>query len=591
MNTQELQAKLKALPDNPGCYLMKDVENKIIYVGKAKSLKNRVKQYFTGAHDFKTTKMVAHIQDFDYVLTNTEKEALLLEINLIKQHTPRFNIMFMDDKSYPYIKLTNEEYPMLRMVRERKRDKSSLYFGPYPDAGAARQMITLLNQLYPLRKCQRLPKKACLYYYLHECLGPCEFDLDKNVYEQLRNQVVRVLKGDTKELLDDLHDKMVQASQNLAYEKAKEYYDLIQAVNHVSDKQQVQTNTNIDQDYWNLHADKGYICIQQLVVRNGKLLRKKAALQELYEDEQEALLTYIAQYYLENPVVKEIIVPNDLDTDSLDDLIVSRIVKPFRGHRMSLLKMAYDNAVEYLNRKFSVINTIDEQNYQAQDDLNKLLKRPIERIEVFDNSHLSGSDAVAGMVVFVNGKASKKDYRKFQLHQQNNDVASMKEVIYRRYFRLLKDQLTMPDLILVDGGFQQVQAAQAIISALYLNIPVLGMVKDNRHNTAGLIQDDGTLCDIPKESALFFLITRIQDEVHRFAISYHQQKRLKSQTHSMLDDIKGIGTARKQQLLKHFGSFQKLKEATLEQLSEVVPLNAAEAVFEHLHGHETEIED
>jgi len=583
MNRQEIDAKLKALPDNPGCYLMKDEDNQIIYVGKAKSLKNRVKQYFTGAHDHKTTKLVRNISDFDYVLTNTEKEALLLEINMIKQYSPKFNLMFMDDKSYPYIKLTNEEYPMLRLVREKKRDKRSLYFGPYPDAAAARQMITLLNQLYPLRKCHKLPKKACLYYYLNECLAPCEFKIEEDVYENIRNQVIRVLKGDTKELLSDLNKQMMAASDKLQYEKAQEYHQLIKSVNHITDKQQVQINDNIDQDVWHYFTDKGYICIQQMLIRNGKLLRKLAVLNELYEDETEAFVSYIAQYYRENQLVKEVIVPRNIDTDLFDDNLAARLITPIQGRRAGLLKMAYDNAQEYLNRKFSVINTLDEQNYLAQKDLNKLLDAKIERIEVFDNSHISGSNAVAGMVVFVNGKPSKKDYRKFQLHQANDDIASMKEVIYRRYFRLLKEQLAMPDLIMIDGGHNQVKAAKEIIDSLYLSIPILGMVKDSKHNTAGLITIDGSSCDVLKDSALFFMINRIQDEVHRFAITYHKSKRLKAQTRSVLDDVKGIGLKRKEKLLKHFGSFEKLKQASLPQLMEVIPNEVAQLVFNTLH--------
>ena len=583
MNQQELKAKLLALPDNPGCYLMKDSDNNIIYVGKAKNLKNRVKQYFTGAHDHKTTKLVSNINDFDYVLTNTEKEALLLEINLIKQHTPRYNIMFMDDKSYPYIKLTKEDYPMLKMVREKKLDKSSLYFGPYPDVLAARQTIQLLNQIYPLRKCHKLPKKACLYYYLHECLGPCEFDIKKDVYENLRNQVIRILKGDTKELIDDLTQKMTKASDELNFEKAQEYHELISAIQNITAKQQVQTNSNIDQDVWNIYADKGYICIQLLAIRNGKMIRKKSVMNQLYEEEDEALVTYLGQYYQENEIVKEIIVLNTLDTESLDDSINEHIIKPYRGHRLSLIKLAYDNAQEYLKRKFSVINTIDEQNNIAQTDLNNLLNKQIKRIEVFDNSHISGSDAVAGMVVFIDGKPSKKDYRKYQLHQANNDVGSMKEVIYRRYFRLLKDQLTLPDLVLVDGGIQQIMAAHEVLSSLYLPVTVLGMVKDHKHNTAGLMRIDGSLCEIKKDSALFFMITRIQDEVHRFAITYHQQKRLKAQTHSLLDDVVGIGKIRKQKLLDHFGSYQKLKQATVKEISDVVSSDVAELVYQTIH--------
>ncbi len=584
MNKLEIEAKLKSLPDNPGCYLMKDKDKQIIYVGKAKSLKNRVKQYFTGAHDYKTTKLVANIDDFDYVICNNEKEALLLEINLIKQYSPRFNVMFMDDKSYPYIKLTNEEYPMLRLVREKKRDNRSLYFGPYPDVGAARQTINLLNRLYPLRKCQRLPKKACLYFYLNECLAPCINKIEPKTYEMMKTQVINVLKGDNKEILAEINTKMNEASEKLEFEKAKEYHELMQSIKHITTKQQVQINSNIDQDVWHFYADKGYICIQLLVIRSGKLLRKKATLNELYDDESEAFIAYIAQYYQQNAIVKEVLLPQTIDIDAFDESLSFRIIKPQRGHKASLVKMAYDNAQEYLNRRFSFANNLDIQNEQAQGELNRLLDRKINRIEVFDNSHISGTNAVAGMVCFINGKASKKDYRKFTLHQGNDDVASMKEVIYRRYFRLLKEQKEMPDLIMVDGGLTQVMAAKTIIDSLYLDVLILGMVKDKHHNTARLIRDDGTTCEILKESALFFMITRIQDEVHRFALTYHQQKRGKAQTKSQLDDIKGISTVRKEKLLKHFGSYQKLKSADVNMIAEVIPKNVAINVYEALHN-------
>ncbi|MDD3923766.1 MAG: excinuclease ABC subunit UvrC [Erysipelotrichaceae bacterium] len=586
MRSQELEAKLKNLPDSPGCYLMKDKDNKIIYVGKAKSLKNRVKQYFTGAHDHKTTKLVSRIKDFDYVLTNTEKEALLLEINLIKQHSPHFNIMFMDDKSYPYIKLTSDEYPMLRYVREKKKDKKAMYFGPYPDAGAARTTIVLLNQIYPLRKCRRLPKKACLYYYLNECLAPCEFAIEKEVYENIRRQVIKVLKGDTKELIDDLTSKMSRASDELLYEKAKEYHDLIKAINHITDKQQVQFADNVDQDVWHFHTLKGYICIQQFMIRNGKLLRRKAEINELYEDKIEAFSAYVAQYYQDNINVKEILMPPMIDLDQFEDDLVKRMSIPYKGQKRKLLEMAYDNAVEYLERKFNVINNLDEQNEMAMREINKLVNKEVRKIEVFDNSHIAGTNTVAGMVVFINGKPSKKDYRKFQLHQANDDVASMKEVIYRRYFRLLKEGLEMPDLILVDGAYQQVNAAKEILDSLYLDIPVFGMVKDKKHDTSGLVQSDGADHHLLKDSALFFFITRIQDEVHRFAISYHQHKRLKGQTRSVLDDIKGIGKERKHRLMKYFGSYKRIKDASIDELNEVLPYTVSKILYDRLHNND-----
>lgn len=586
MTREELEAKLSALPEEPGSYQMKDKTGTIIYVGKAKNLKNRVRQYFTGSHDNKTTKMVSNIADFDYVVTNSEKEALVLEINLIKQYQPRFNIQFMDDKTYPYIKLSSDPFPTLKTVRERKRDRQAHYFGPYPDVTSARETITLLNQIYPLRKCRKMPKKVCLYYHLGECLGPCENLCTEEEYRELTNKALRFLRGDTSDIIRDLTQKRNGFAENLEFEKAQEVQQTIDAITRTVSKQQVQVNSNANQDVWNYIVDKGYVSISLLLIREGKLAKKVSHLDALYDDDPfDSVISYMALYYETHEVPKEILVPTDFDTSSLRDEIEEHVFRPQKGHKDKLIEMAELNAREYLNRHFTVVNKMDEDGENAMSELSEIVGKPIHRIELFDNSHISGTNAVAGMVVYKNGRPSKKDYRKYNVHNGADDLSNMREVIYRRYFRVLRDQLERPDLLIVDGGDLQIQAAKEILDSLYMSdtISIYGLVKDDNHDTSDLMDSYGNRMHIRKDSALFYLLTRMQDEVHRFAITYHREKRLKSQTASALENIEGIGPKRRKDLLKKFGSFAKVKEASVEELGEVLPKDVAAKVYETFH--------
>ncbi|MEG0176720.1 excinuclease ABC subunit UvrC [Anaerorhabdus sp.] len=577
---KDLQAKLQNLPMEPGCYLMKDASGTIIYVGKAKKLKNRVNQYFVGAHDFKTTKMVSNVRDFDFFITRTEKEALLLEINLIKKHRPRFNIMFMDDKTYPYIKLTKENYPTLTVVRETKKDRRAKYFGPFPDATAAHQTIRLLQTLYPLRKCKTMPKKVCLYYHLGQCLGPCEYDVDPNIYQEIVEKITRFLNGDNKEILDDLQRKMADATEQMQFEKAIEYRDLIHSIEHVSnDKQQVQTQDKSNRDVFSYFADKGYLSIQGFFIRQGKLLERELSLSPLYGQAEEEFISFVTQYYQKHPLPPEIVLPNLEDITILEEALETKITVPSKGYRKKLLDLAENNAQKQLILKFEVVEARAENDESLMNQFTLLAKRDIHRVEIFDNSHISGAFTVAACVVYDDGKPNKSEYRIYKLHTTNSDVDSMKEVLYRRYYRLMIEEARMPDCILVDGGQQQIDAAKTILDSLGLDIPLFGLVKDDKHNTSGMMSRDGQLNIIDKNSPFFFLLTRMQDEVHRFAITYHRKLRQKAQTKSILDEIDGIGEVRKKKLLKHFGSFKQIKSATIEELTEVLPQEVAENVY------------
>lgn len=579
-----LEAKLQNLPMEPGCYLMKDASGTIIYVGKAKKLRNRVNQYFVGAHDFKTTKMVSQVKDFDFFITRTEKEALLLEINLIKKHRPRFNIMFMDDKTYPYIKLTKEAYPTLTVVRETKKDRKSKYFGPFPDATAAHQTIRLLQTLYPLRKCKTMPKKVCLYYHLGQCLGPCEYEVDPNVYQEMLDKITRFLNGDNKEILQDLKQKMEIATDKMDYESAIEYRDFIQSVEHVSDKQQVQIEDRSNRDVFSYYCDKGYLSIQGFFIRAGKLLERELSLSPLYGNPEEEFISFMTQYYQKHPTPSEIVLPQleDEDIEMLQETLETKVVIPIKGYRKKLLDLAQTNAKNQLYLKFDVIEAKSKNDETLMEKFSQIVNKDVHRVEIFDNSHISGAFTVAACVVYDEGKPNKAEYRIYKLHTQNSDVDSMREVLYRRYYRLLIEEARLPELVLVDGGKQQVDVAKEIIDSLGLDIPILGLVKDDKHNTSDLMNRNGELIPIDKNSPFFFLLTRMQDEVHRFAITYHRKLRQKAQTKSILDEVEGIGEVRKKKLLKHFGNFKSIKSASIEQLSEVLPHDVAIELYEIL---------
>ena len=582
-NMAKVSDKLAILPALPGCYLMKNEAGDIIYVGKAKILKNRVRQYFVGAHDYKTQKLVSNIDDFEYIVTGSEKEALLLEINLIKKHTPPYNIMFMDDKTYPYIKLTKERAPVLKVVRNTK-DKKAEYFGPFPDSGAAWQTMRLLNRLYPLRKCRTLPKKACLYYHLHQCLGPCIQEVDETLYQQMAQQIRKFLKGDVKDILDQLKSEMDQATEELAFEKAQEKLELIQAIEHVTARQQIDFKDRKDRDVFGYYFDKGYISIQGFFLRGGKMLERTLSITPLYEEADEAFTSFIVQYYQQHPYPQELLLPSDYGITQLSEVLEVKILQPLRGDKKKLVDMVQKNAQNAHLQKFELMERKQNEKEQAMRELSHLFQKEIHRIEIFDNSHISGTFNVSGMVVYKDGEPSKQDYRLFKLGQYISDLDSMKEVVYRRYFRLLKEDGRFPDLLIMDGGSLQVSAAKEILDALEIPLTVCGLVKDDHHRTSNLIDSAGNILPIHRDSPLYFLLTRMQEEVHRFAISYHRRVRSKALTKSILDEVDGIGDVRKKEIWKKFKSMKQLKAATIEEIAQVVPQTVAENVYNLLHN-------
>lgn len=581
--SEHLKNKLSLLPDQPGCYIMKDVRGNILYVGKAKVLKNRVRSYFHGVHDNKTTRLVSRIHDFEFIVTGSEKEALLLEINLIKKNQPPFNIMFMDDKSYPYIVMTKEKYFTVQVTRNIKNKKDE-YFGPYPSAQSCYDIVKLINRLYPIRKCKTMPKTPCLYYHMHQCLGPCFQKIDHQENEGYRKQIRRFLQGDSSEVIKVVKDKMEKASLNLEFEKAQEYHEILQSIEHVMEKQTIDFKDRKIRDAFGYYEDKGYISLQGFFIRNGKLLERTLAIQELFEDPMEAFVSFILQYYQQNMIPKEILVPEGTPVELLEQVLQCKVYIPQRGAKKALLDLVKKNAREAHEQKFELALRKDKELAQANQRLSSLMKKEIHTVELFDNSHIQGAFNVSGLVVYEDGKPDKSQYRHYKLDTYQSDVDSMKEVLYRRYFRLLMEDRKMPDLLIVDGGSQQIQAAKQIKEELGIDLMIAGLVKDDKHTTRALMNEDLQELALDKKEPLFFLLTRMQDEVHRYVITYHRKIRSQSMTRSILDTIEGIGPKRKKELLKHFKSMKKIKEASVEQLREVLPEKTAYLVYAQFHN-------
>ncbi|MCA0986272.1 excinuclease ABC subunit UvrC [Guptibacillus algicola] len=583
---EHLKNKLAVLPDQPGCYLMKDRQGTIIYVGKAKVLKNRVRSYFSGAHDGKTQRLVGEIRDFEYIVTSTDLEALILELNLIKKHDPKYNVMLKDDKSYPYIKITAEEQPRLITTRKIKKDKGK-YFGPYPNAYAASATKKLLDRIYPLRKCRKMPDRVCLYYHIGQCLAPCVKEVTKEQNKEMIEGITRFLNGGHQEVKQDLERKMVSASENLDFERAKEYRDLMFHIEKVMEAQTIQTNDGLDRDIFGFSFDKGWMCVQVFFVRQGKLIERDVSLFPFYNEPEEDFLTYLGQFYLQknHPKPKEILLPNSIDADIAEELLHIPVHQPKRGKKKELVELTIKNANIALNEKFSLIERDEKRTIDAVENLGEQLgiHAPL-RIEAFDNSNIQGTNPVSAMVVFLDGKPKKNEYRKYKIKtvEGPNDVGSMKEVIRRRYTRLLKENGPLPDLIIIDGGIAQIQASKDVLeNELGLDIPVCSLTKDEKHRTSHLlIGDPPEDVYLPRNSQEFYLLQRIQDEVHRFAISFHRQLRGKSMLKSSLDEVPGIGQKRKKKLLNHFGSIKKMKEADVEGLQEAgLPKSVAEELM------------
>ena len=585
-----IQSKLELLPTSPGCYIHKDKNGTIIYVGKAKNLRNRVRSYFRGSHDTKTEALVSEIEDFEFIVTESNIEALLLEINLIKENKPKYNIMLKDDKSYPFIKITNETYPRLIITRQVKKD-GGLYFGPYPDVGAANEIKRLLDRLFPFRKCTNPPEKVCFYYHLGQCKAHTICQVDSQYFKDLAQEVAAFLNGLDDRIIEDLRGKMAGAAQAMEFEKAAEYRDLIQSIGTLRTKQRVMAKDLQNRDVFGYYVDKGWMCVQVFFVRQGKLIERDVNLFPYYNDPDEDFLTYIGQFYQEKSHLKpnEILIPADIDEEAVRAMVDTKVLKPQRGEKKQLVNLAIKNARVSLQQKFDLLEKSIEKTQGAIENLGQLLNIPTPvRIESFDNSNIMGTSPVSAMVVFVNGKPSKKDYRKYKIKTVvgPDDYASMREVIKRRYSRVIRDGLTPPDLIVIDGGQGQVNVAKEVIQdQLGLDIPIAGLQKNDKHQTHELLFGDPLqVVELSRNSQEFFLLQRIQDEVHRFAITFHRQLRSKNSFSSQLDGIEGLGPKRKQNLMKHFKSLTKIKEASVDQIVEVgVPRAVAEAVREKLN--------
>ncbi|QIM46988.1 excinuclease ABC subunit UvrC [Streptococcus ruminicola] len=585
-----IKHKLELLPDSPGCYIHKDKNGKIIYVGKAKNLKNRVRSYFHGSHNTKTELLVSEIEDFEYIVTGSNTEALLLEINLIQENMPKYNIKLKDDKSYPFIKITvNEQYPRLMITRQIKKD-GAMYFGPYPDSGAATEIKRLLDRIFPFKKCTNPANKVCFYYHLGQCKAHTICHVDHDYFVQMAQDVKNFLNGQDNKIVDGLKEKMQKASDMLEFERAAEYRDLLQAISTLRTKQRVMNQDMMDRDIFGYYVDKGWMCVQVFFVRQGKLIQRDVNMFPYYNDPEEDFLTYVGQFYRDSKhfIPKEIFIPQDIDEDLVKAVVNTKVVKPQRGEKKQLVNLAIKNARVSLQQKFDLLEKDIRKTHGAIENIGELLNIPKPvRIEAFDNSNIQGTSPVAGMVVFVNGKPSKKDYRKFKIKTVvgPDDYASMREVIYRRYSRVMKDGLTPPDLIIIDGGQGQVNVAREVIeNKLGLDIPIAGLQKNDKHQTHELLFGDPLeVVELPRNSEEFFLLQRIQDEVHRFAITFHRQLRSKNSFSSKLDGIAGLGPKRKQLLMKHFKSLPNIQKADVEGIINCgVPRNVAVAVKEKL---------
>ena len=584
--------KLSLVPHKPGCYQMKDKNGVIIYVGKAKDLHKRLASYFNRVHTGKTAKMVSLIEDFSYIVANSELEAFIIEINLIKEFNPKYNIMLTDDKSYPYIEYISKPYPMLKIARYlniKKRDKKML-FGPYPNAYAAKRIVNLINRLYPLKKCNGMKKDLCLYFHIGECLGYCIKDIDIEKVKDMEEEILSFLRGNDNVLRKKLVDKIEKYSENLNYEMALELKKELDYVDIVLTKQKVELHDFVDRDVISYYVNNGYLSIEILFIRNGKLLNHKNNIFPLSIDPIDEVEYYIANFYSRNEIPREILIPEDLDLEQIRSVVDTNIIQPLKGVKKGLIKMAFDNAKLNLDNKFEELKVQEERTSGANEELAEILHMDsIRRIDVFDNSNLFGEFTVSGMVVFIDGKPAKNEYRKYKISfDKNDDYNAMREVIYRRYQRALVEKQNLPDVIIVDGGEKQMAVTKETLDLLNCKIKVVGLKKNDKHMTNDLIDDDYSVISLDRTSNVFHYLTRMQDEVHRFTINYHRQLRSKGSIASILDEIEGIGNVRKKELIKRFGSVTKMKEASIEELKEIIPENVAKELKKFLEARDKE---
>ena len=569
--------KLKLVPHKPGCYLMKNKDGVIIYVGKAKDLRNRLNSYFHSSHTGKTARLVSEIADFDYIVVSSETESLILEINLIKKHDPKFNILLRDDKTYPYIELTMEKVPRLLIVRNaHKKKKKTRLFGPYPNVYAARKVVNLLNRLYPLRKCKTYQKRPCLYFHIGQCLGYCTNNVPQDKVELMEKEIVSFLKGNNDIVTNKLKDEINKESEALHFEKALELKNLLDDINVILVKQKIEVNDNIDRDIFGYFSDGNYLSVFVFFVRGSRIAGHHHQIIPLIDDEGEELTRYIAKFYDKALIPSEVLVPSIVDSNLLSDYFKVKVKVPEKGVKKRLVDMAADNARKQLEDEYELVIKNEEKTIKANDELRESLGlEKLDRIELFDNAHLFGTYNVSGMVVFIDGSSAKNEYRKFKISvDKNDDYGTMREVIYRRYFRVLKDNLVRPDLIIVDGGLGQMNVAKEVLDSLGMDINLAGLKKDDKHATRALVTFDGEI-SIEKRSNLFHYLERMQDEVHNFTINYHKQIRSKGLYASILDDIPGIGKQRKQELLKKYKTVSNMKKQSIEELSSVLPYKVA----------------
>ena len=574
-----INKKLSLVPHHPGCYLMKDKNGTIIYVGKSKNLKNRLTSYFKQKHTGKTAMLVKDIKDFEYILTSSELEALLLEINLIKKYDPKYNILLRDDKSYPYIEVTNEKVFRLLVVRNPniKKSRNTKLFGPYPNVTAARNVVELINRVYPLRKCRVYEKKVCLYYHINECLGYCVKDIDEQEINTMKSEIISFLNGNHSIITEKLKAKMIAASEKLQFERAKEYKELLDYINITLEKQKVELDDNYDRDIIGYYEKNDYLSIQILFIRGGKLLDQKHDLFPMIDTLEEEIMTYISKFYDKHQIKpKEVIVPEIVNKDILTEAFNMNFITPLKGKKKKMLDLSIENAKNYLNEQITLYERDEEKTTGAIHELETILNlKDLRRIELFDNAHLFGTYNVSGMVVFIDGKPAKNEYRKYKIsNDKNDDYGTMREVIYRRYFRVLKDHLPPPDLIIVDGGIGQLNVAREVLDSLNMSIPTVGLKKNDKHSTSELIGGYPIhIINLDKKSNLFLLLTKMQDEVHNFTINYHRTIRSKGSLESILDMVEGIGKVRKQELLKKYKTIKKIKEDIEKELKEILPEN------------------
>ena len=583
---KDFREKLALVPTKPGSYQMKNKDGVIIYVGKAKKLKNRLSSYFRGTHTGKTAKLVSEIVDFEYIVTSSELESLILEITLIKKYDPKYNIMLTDDKTYPYIELTKEKYPRLRVVRNVKRRRNLNYlYGPYPNVTAARKTVNMLNRLYPLRKCEHLKKELCLYYHIHECLGYCVKEVDPKTIGEMSKEIVAFLKGDSRFIREKINKEMLEASEAMNYEKALELKTMLEDIDITLRRQKIDLNNNYNFDLVNYYVDKNYLSIQVFFIRNGLLVGRNKDIISSDLDIYEQVVEYIIKFYEKHTVLPhELLVPEDIDGKLLEEYLKVKVTSPKKGKLKKLLDLAKDNAKDVLEAEEEMLKKNDDLRLAAIEELKELLGTDkVSRMEAFDNSHLFGTFYVGGMVVYEDFLPLKDEYRKYKISSEvKDDLGAMKEVIYRRYYKVLMENITPPDVIVMDGGFNQVKIAVDIIRSLGLNIRVIGLVKNDKHKTSSIIDEEGRVLNVKSDSNLFLFFSKIQEEVHRFAITYHRNIKAKGALSSLLDMVPGIGEVRKKELLKRFGSLKKMKEASLEELSEVVSADVAALLFDYL---------